>query len=60
MASASSLAHFNSASRGAGGERGLETIEIDPQFAEGLGFREGDVVCNFTRECRFTLSLVCW
>ncbi|CAL1715282.1 unnamed protein product [Somion occarium] len=44
MASASSLAHFNSASRGAGGERGLETIEIDPQFAEGLEFREGDVV----------------
>ena len=41
MASASSLAHFNS---GDGGERGMETVEIDPQYAEGLGFALGDVV----------------
>ncbi|KAH9895808.1 AAA-domain-containing protein [Cubamyces lactineus] len=41
MASASSLAHFNS---GDSGDRGLETVEIDPQYAEGLGFALGDVV----------------
>jgi peroxin-1 len=41
MASASSLAHFNSSDSG---ERGLETIEIDPQYAQGLGFALGDVV----------------
>ncbi|KAI0665466.1 AAA-domain-containing protein [Trametes maxima] len=41
MASASSLAHFNSSS---GGDKGLETVEIDPQYAEGLGFALGDVV----------------
>ena len=41
MASASSLAQFNS---GGVVDKGLETIEIDPQFAEGLGFAEGDVV----------------
>lgn len=44
MASASSLAHFNS---GDSGDRGLETVEIDPQFAEGLGFALGDVVRTF-------------
>ena len=42
MASASSLAQFNS---GSIADKGLETIEIDPQFAGGLGFSEGDVVC---------------
>ncbi|RDX44678.1 AAA-domain-containing protein [Lentinus brumalis] len=41
MASASSLAHFNS---GNAADRGLETVEIDPQYAEGLGFAMGDVV----------------
>ncbi|TBU28822.1 AAA-domain-containing protein [Dichomitus squalens] len=41
LASSSSLAHFNS---GNAGERGLETVEIDPQYAEGLGFASGDVV----------------
>ncbi|KAF9460743.1 P-loop containing nucleoside triphosphate hydrolase protein [Collybia nuda] len=41
MASASSLAHFNSPRSE---ERGLETIEIDPQYAQGLGFSQGDVV----------------
>ncbi|KAG2125764.1 P-loop containing nucleoside triphosphate hydrolase protein [Suillus clintonianus] len=40
MASASSLASFNSTA----GERGIETLEIDPQYASGLGFKEGDVV----------------
>lgn len=39
MASASSLAQFQ-----VGGERGMETIEIDPQFASGLGFAQGDIV----------------
>ncbi|KAH7882751.1 P-loop containing nucleoside triphosphate hydrolase protein [Phlebopus sp. FC_14] len=41
MASASSLAHFNTTD---GRDKGLETIEIDPQYAQGLGFAEGDVV----------------
>ena len=45
MASASSLARFNASS--ASGEIGLETVEIDPQFAGGLGFQEGDIVCEF-------------
>lgn len=42
MASASSLAHFNSSDTG---EKGLETIEIDPQYAQGLGMAQGDTVC---------------
>jgi peroxin-1 len=41
MVSASSLAHFNSTSS----DNTLETVEIDPQYAEGLGFKKGDVVC---------------
>ncbi|KIK98366.1 hypothetical protein PAXRUDRAFT_692364 [Paxillus rubicundulus Ve08.2h10] len=41
MASSSSLARFNSADAR---ERGLETIEVDPQYAQGLGFAEGDIV----------------
>jgi peroxin-1 len=40
MVSASSLAHFNSTSS----DNSLETVEIDPQYAEGLGFKQGDVV----------------
>lgn len=46
MASASSLAHFNSPLDG--GEKGLETIEIDPQYAQGLGLNQGDVVRQFS------------
>ena len=42
MASASSLANFGGG-RG-GGEKGLETIEMDPQFANALGFNQDDVV----------------
>jgi peroxin-1 len=41
MASASSLAHFNVSDSG---DRGYETIEIDPQYAQGLGFAQGDLV----------------
>ncbi|KAF5345345.1 hypothetical protein D9758_008461 [Tetrapyrgos nigripes] len=41
MASASSLAQFNASNSG---ESGFETIEIDPQYAQGLGFAQGDVV----------------
>ncbi|GBE85761.1 Peroxisome biosynthesis protein [Sparassis crispa] len=41
MAASSSLAHFNS---GDTSDRGLETIEIDPQYADGLGFALGDIV----------------
>ncbi|KAG2078617.1 AAA-domain-containing protein [Suillus decipiens] len=40
MASASSLASFNSTA----GERGIETLEIDPQYATGLGLKEEEVV----------------
>lgn len=40
MVSASSLAHFNSNSP----DSPLETVEIDPQYAEGLGFHKGDLV----------------
>ncbi|KAF5351610.1 hypothetical protein D9756_007497 [Leucocoprinus leucothites] len=42
MASASSLAHFN-ASQSSGGES-FETVEIDPQYAQGLGFEQDDLV----------------
>ncbi|KAI0701334.1 AAA-domain-containing protein [Cytidiella melzeri] len=41
MASASSLAQFQS---GSTGEKGLETVEIDPQFAGCLGLAHGDTV----------------
>lgn len=41
MASASSLAQFNAAQSG---DIGVETIEIDPQFAQGLGLMQGDIV----------------
>lgn len=43
MASASSLAHLNAAHPDQGG---FETVEIDPQFAQDLGFAQGDVVCE--------------
>jgi hypothetical protein len=41
MASASSLAHFSSSNSSANTH---ETIEIDPQYAQALGFSQGDVV----------------
>ncbi|KAL4070159.1 P-loop containing nucleoside triphosphate hydrolase protein [Scleroderma yunnanense] len=41
LASASSLAHFNSSD---GRNKALETIEIDPQYAQSLGFAEGHEV----------------
>ena len=41
MASASSLAYLNA---GQIGERNLETLEIDPQYAQGLGLAQGDHV----------------
>ena len=41
MVSASSLAQFRS---GSNVEKGLETVEIDPQLAQGLGFAQGDIV----------------
>ncbi|PFH52085.1 hypothetical protein AMATHDRAFT_57931 [Amanita thiersii Skay4041] len=40
MASASSLARFNSSHA----DGTFETIEIDPQYAQGLGFGQGDIV----------------
>ena len=45
MASSSSLAQWGSA----GGRRDevVETIEIDPVLANGLGFAEGDIVRLF-------------
>ena len=50
MVSASSLAHFNPSSS----DHTLETVEIDPQYAESLGFKKGDVVRN-----AFPHSLCC-
>ncbi|KAJ7209658.1 P-loop containing nucleoside triphosphate hydrolase protein, partial [Mycena pura] len=41
MASASSLAQFNSSESG---DKGLETIEIDPQYALSLGLKQNDIV----------------
>lgn len=41
MASASSLAHFNPSKSG---EKGFETIEIDPQYAQSLGLAQDDIV----------------
>lgn len=41
MASASSLAQFNVSEPG---EKGLETVEIDPQYSQSLGLAQGDVV----------------
>ncbi|KAL0577747.1 Peroxisome biosynthesis protein pex1 [Marasmius crinis-equi] len=41
MAASSSLAQFNSTDSG---DKRLETIEIDPQYAMGLGFSQGDIV----------------
>ncbi|KAJ6593606.1 P-loop containing nucleoside triphosphate hydrolase protein [Mycena capillaripes] len=41
MASASSLAQFNSSDSR---EQGFETIEIDPQYALGLGLKQNDLV----------------
>ena len=44
MASASSLTYFNASGQN---ERGMETLEIDPQYARDLGFLEGDIVSVF-------------
>ncbi|KAG5731766.1 Peroxisome biosynthesis protein PAS1 [Termitomyces sp. T112] len=41
MASASSLTHFTSTQNP---EKALETVEIDPQYAQGLGLSQGDLV----------------
>ncbi|KAJ7125012.1 P-loop containing nucleoside triphosphate hydrolase protein [Mycena epipterygia] len=41
MASASSLAQFNASTSA---EKGFETIEIDPQYALGLGLKQNDLV----------------
>lgn len=41
MASSSSLARFKGASTSSDP---LETVEIDPQYANGLGLRTGDIV----------------
>ena len=42
MASASSLSQFNTSSLT---DKGVETLEIDPQYGQALGFRQDDVVC---------------
>ena len=41
MASASSLTHFSSIQDA---DKALETVEIDPQYAQGLGLSQGDLV----------------
>lgn len=54
MASASSLAQFQ---LGSTGEKGLETIEIDPQFSGSLGLAEGDTVRCDAMQCDSELQL---
>lgn len=57
MASSSSLDRFKRTT--SGGDTSLETIEMDPQYASGLGLQSGDVV-SFMVHC-FTerSSLIC-
>ena len=52
MVSASSLAHFNSISS----DNSLETVEIDPQYADGLGFKKADVVSSCVPPCLLSLT----
>lgn len=52
MASASSLTHFSPANAG---DKRLETIEIDPQYASCLGFSQDDTVCTYKYVISFTL-----
>ena len=54
MASSSSLARFKGGSSSADT---LETVEIDPQFASGLGFRIGDIVRALDTACLTQVSL---
>ncbi|KAI0310136.1 P-loop containing nucleoside triphosphate hydrolase protein [Amylostereum chailletii] len=44
MVAASSVARFTGGTQQRGGELEMETVEIDPQFASGLGFLQGDIV----------------
>ena len=53
MASASSLAYLNA---GQLGERNFETLEIDPQYAQGLGLAQGDLVREYV-PVKFNLML---
>ena len=46
MASASSLTHLNASQLG---ERSFETLEMDPQYAQGLGLAQGDLVREISR-----------
>lgn len=55
MASASSLVHFNNASNY--GEKGMETIEIDPQFAQGIGLIANDIVRALRRVAVRSMNL---
>lgn len=43
MAASSSLAAWDT-SNTAAGEAQLETVELDPQYAQTFGFSEGDIV----------------
>ncbi|KAI0053237.1 AAA-domain-containing protein [Auriscalpium vulgare] len=44
MVSASSIAHFSGGSSAGGADSALETVEIDPQYAQALGLVLGDIV----------------
>lgn len=55
MAAASSLAAWNSSDSGAS-ETHLETIEIDPQYAQTFGFSENDIVSASFPAARSWLS----
>lgn len=48
MASSSSLAQWSQRGLNGGGSNdNLETVEMDPQLASGMGLKEGDIVRYF-------------
>ena len=54
MLAASSMARFSGPDSSGAGD--IETVEIDPQFAAGLGLAQGDVVCLIMRVHCFGLT----
>ena len=54
MLAASSMARFSGSDSSGAGD--IETVEIDPQFAAGLGLAQGDVVCLIMRAHCFSLA----
>ena len=54
MLAASSMARFSGSDASGAGD--IETVEIDPQFAAGLGLAQGDVVCLIMRVHCYSLT----